>query len=50
MAAQWWHMSWPDFNLLTIDDQEFMIAVYNSKNQIDAVQVYESYRKSKHKK
>lgn len=43
-------MSWPDFLVCDLDDQEFMIAVFNAQRQMDAVQVYDQYRKNKPKK
>lgn len=47
LAAQWWGYRWEEFQELSTDDQSFLIAVYRSQRQIDAVMAYEQYSKRK---
>lgn len=40
LTAHWHGMPWEDFKVLETDEQEFLIAVYKTANQLDAVQSY----------
>lgn len=44
MAAQWWGYRWEKFTQLDADEQAFLIAVYRTNNQIEAVIAYKRYQ------
>jgi hypothetical protein len=46
LAAQWWHLDWDKFCDLDGIDQSFLVAVYRTAKQIEAV---EAWRRSKQK-
>lgn len=45
LAAQWWHMTWQAFCDLDGSDQSFLVAVYRTAKQIDAVEAWQQSKK-----
>jgi len=41
LAAQWWGIPWVEFQRLPGSDQAFLVAVYQTNVQIDAVVAYD---------
>lgn len=45
LTAQWWGCDWDTFETLGGETQSFMVAVYRTKHQIDAVLMHDAERR-----
>lgn len=46
MAAQWWRIEWERFCDLDGSDQSFLVAVYRTAKQIEAVEAWMQRKKN----
>jgi len=47
LAAQWWGYKWDEWRSLPVDEQSFLLAVFETNRQIEAVTAYHAERKAK---
>lgn len=47
LACRWWGIDWAQFNSYDGDDMAFLIAVYRTAQQIEAVEAWQHAREAK---
>lgn len=49
LAARWWGIDWAQFNEYDGDEMAFLIAVYRTRRQIEAVEAWWQTRRQRRK-